>query len=259
MTARSSILVTGASSGLGAGLARHYAAPGVRLALTGRDAKRLEATADLCRAKGAEVVTGLFDVADAGPIGAWILAQDEASPFDMAIAAAGVSAGTSQAGAPEGQDLATLQIRTNLLGTMNVIEPLIGPMIGRGAGQLVVVASTAALRGLPYSPGYSASKAGVRAYGEALRALLAPKGVAVTVVVPGFFDTPMTDRWKGPTPFMVSLDKMVRVIARGVDRRASRVVYPRLLALGQQAADLMPAAIGDRIMRGFRFHIEPGS
>lgn len=259
MSARRSILVTGASSGLGAGLARHYAAAGTRLALIGRDGPRLNATADLCRAEGAEVVTGQFDVAEAGPIGAWIAAQDEAAPFDIAIAAAGVSAGTSEAGAPEGHALATLQVRTNLLGTMNVIEPLIAPMIARGHGQIVVVSSTAALRGLPYSPGYSASKAGVRAYGEALRALLAPAGVAVTVVVPGFFDTPMTDRWKGPTPFFVTLDKMVQVIARGIERRAARVVHPRLLALGQQAADLMPAAIGDRIVRGFRFHIEPGA
>ncbi|MDO6413697.1 SDR family NAD(P)-dependent oxidoreductase [Sphingomonas sp. BIUV-7] len=259
MTARRSILVTGASSGLGAGLARHYAAADVRLALIGRDAARLEATAADCRAAGAEVVTGLFDVAEAAPIGAWIAEQDAVAPFAIAIAAAGVSAGTSEAGAPEGHKLATLQVRTNLLGTMNVMEPLIAPMIARKAGQLVVVSSTAALRGLPYSPGYSASKAGVRAYGEALRALLAPAGVAVTVVVPGFFDTPMTDRWKGPTPFMTSLDTMVRVITRGIDRRAARVTHPRLLALGQQAADLMPAAIGDRIVRGFRFHIEPGA
>jgi len=259
MSAPRSILITGASSGLGAGLARHYAGPGVRLALTGRDADRLEATAALCRDEGAKIVTGLFDVADAGPIGAWILEQDGIAPFDIAIAAAGVSAGSNAGGAPEGQKLATMQVRTNLLGTMHVIEPLIAPMMARKAGQLVVISSTAALRGLAYSPGYSASKAGVRAYGEGLRALLAPAGVAVTVVVPGFFDTPMTDRWKGPTPFMVSLDDMVRVIARGISRRSARIVHPRLLALGQQAADLMPAVFGDRIVRGFRFHIEPGA
>lgn len=152
-----------------------------------------------------------------------------------------------------------LQVRANLLGTIHTIEPLLPAMIARGRGQVAVVASTAALRGLPYSPGYSASKAGIRAYGEALRALLAPAGVAVTVIVPGFFDTPMTDRWHGPTPFMVGLDKMVRVVRRGLDRKRARIVYPRLLALGTQAADLMPAAIGDRIMRGFRFQIDPGS
>jgi short-subunit dehydrogenase len=253
------ILISGASSGLGAGLARHYARPGVRLALIARDAARLEATAAAARAAGAEVVTGRFDVGDAGPIGAWIRARDADTPFDLAIAAAGVSAGTSAGGAPETLEHATLQVRTNLLGTMHVVDPLVAPMIARGGGQLVVVASTAALRGLPYSPGYSASKAGVRAYGEALRALLVPQGVGVTVVVPGFFDTPMTDRWKGPTPFMVGLDRMVAVIAAGIAKRRSRIVYPRLLALGTQAADLMPAAIGDRIMRGFRFHIEPGA
>jgi short-subunit dehydrogenase len=258
VTRIASILITGASSGLGAGLAKDYADEGVRLVLTGRDAARLETTAAACRSKGATVATGLFDVREAEPLGAWLIAQDEATPLDLVIAAAGVSAGTSPDGTPEGLDLAAMQVRANLLGTMHTIEPLLPRMIARGAGHIAVVASTAALKGLPYSPGYSASKAGVRAYGEALRALLRPKGVTVSVVVPGFFDTPMTDRWKGPTPFMLSLDKMVTAIRKGLDARRSRIVVPRLLALGTQAADLLPAPIGDRIMRGFRFHIEPG-
>jgi len=253
-----SVLITGASSGLGAGLAKNYAAPGLHLILTGRDAARLEATAAACRARGATVSTGLFDVREAEPLGGWLIAQDEATPIDLVIAAAGVSAGTGEGDMPEGVALATMQVRANLLGTMHTIEPLLPRMIARGAGHVAIIASTAALRGLPYSPAYSASKAGVRAYGEALRALLAPKRVTVTVVVPGFFDTPMTDRWKGPTPFMLSLDQMVAAIRKGLDARRSRVTVPRLLALGSQAADLLPAAIGDRIMRGFRFHIEPG-
>lgn len=258
MSRPTTILVTGASSGLGAGLARDYAAPGVRLVLVGRAADRLDAVARDCRAKGADVVTGLFDVGIAEPLGTWLLEQDAARPFDLLIAAAGVSAGASVAGAPEGVALATMQVRTNLLGAIHAIEPLLPRLIARRAGQAVLVASIAALRGLPYSVGYSASKAGVRAYGEALRALLAPQGIAVSVIVPGFFDTPMTDRWKGPTPFMVSLDRMVAVIRRGIDRRRKRITYPHLLALGTRAADLLPAAIGDRIMRGFHFHIEPG-
>lgn len=258
MTRILSVLITGASSGLGAGLAKNYAAPGVHLVLTARDAARLEATALACRDKGATVATGLFDVSVPEPFGAWLVAQDEATPFDLVIAAAGVSAGTGEGDMPEGVDLAAMQIRSNLLGTIHTVEPLLPRMIARKAGHVAVVASTAALRGLPYSPGYSASKAGVRAYGEAIRALLGPKGVMVSVVVPGFFDTPMTDRWKGPTPFMLSLDKMVAAIRKGLDARKARIVVPRLLALGQVAADLLPAAIGDRIVRGFRFHIEPG-
>jgi short-subunit dehydrogenase len=258
VTRISSILITGASSGLGAGLAKNYAAPGVRLVLTGRDETRLGAVASACRDKGATVVTGLFDVREAEPFGAWLAEQDTETPFDLAIAAAGVSAGTGDDDRPEGIALATMQVQANLLGTIHTIEPLLPRMIARRAGHVAVVASTAALRGLPYSPAYSASKAGVRAYGEALRALLGPQGVTVTVVVPGFFDTPMTDRWKGPTPFMLSLDKMVAAVRKGLDARRARIVVPRLLALGSQAADLMPAAIGDRIMRGFRFRIEPG-
>lgn len=257
-TAPTTILVTGASSGLGGALARGYAAPGIHLLLVGRDATRLDAAADDCRKTGATVTTGLFDVAEGGPLGAWLLAQDEARPIDMVLACAGVSAGTTAEGQPEGVALATMEVRTNLIGTIHTVEPLLPRLIARGAGQVMVTASVAALRGLPYSPGYSASKAGVRAYGEALRALLAPHGVAVTVVVPGFFDTPMTGRWKGPTPFFMTLDRMAAVIRRGLDRRAARVTCPKLLAWGSVAADLMPAWAGDRIMRGFRFHIEPG-
>lgn len=253
-----SILITGASSGLGAGLAGNYAAPGVHLVLTGRNAERLEATAALCRARGATVTTGLYDVAESEPLGSWLVEQDQHTPFDLVIAAAGVSAGTGDDDRPEGVALAAMQVRSNLLGTIHTIEPLLPLMIARRAGHVAVISSTAALRGLPYSPGYSASKAGIRAYGEALRALLRPQGVAVTVVVPGFFDTPMTNRWKGPTPFMLSLDKMVAAVRKGLDARRSRIIVPRLLAMGSQAADLMPAPLGDRIMRGFRFRIEPG-
>ena len=225
----------------------------------GRDAARLEAVADAARGAGAEVTIGRFDVAEGESLGHWLLEQDAAHPVDIAIPAAGTSAGVGPDGMPEGVGRATMQVRSNLVGAMNVVEPLLPRMIARASGQVVLVASTAALRGLPYSPGYSASKAGVRAYGEALRALLAPRGIAVTVVVPGFFATPMTDRWHGPTPFMVSLDRMVQVIRRGVDRRRARITFPRLLALGTQIADLLPAFIGDRIMRDFRFHIDPGN
>ena len=254
----SSILVTGASSGLGAGLAISYAAPGITLWLTGRDAVRLEKTAATCRNAGATVQTALIDVADAQALSQWVLDADATLPLDLIAACAGVSAGPAPDGSPEGLALASLQIRTNLLGVVNTVEPMLPRLLARGRGHVAVVSSVAGLRGLPFSPGYSASKAGVRAYGEGLRAFLAPRGVAVSVIVPGFFDTPMTDRFIGDKPFLLSLDQTVAIVRRGLDRRRGRVVFPRLLALGLVAADLLPAWAGDRILRGVHFHILPG-
>ena len=252
------ILITGASSGLGAGLARSYAAPGTTLWLVGRDTGRLEAVAATCRAEGARVETGQFDVAEAEPLGAWLLAADDATPIDIVAACAGVSAGPRPDGTPEGVALAGLQIRTNLLGLAHTVEPLLPRLLARRQGQIAVVSSVAGLRGLPFSPAYSASKAGVRAYGEALRAFLEPNGVNVSVIVPGFFDTPMTDRFMGSKPFMKTLPQMVARVRHGLDRRRSRIVYPSTLAWGLVAADLMPAWAGDRILRGVPFHIVPG-
>jgi NAD(P)-dependent dehydrogenase (short-subunit alcohol dehydrogenase family) len=128
-------------------------------------------------------------------------------------------------------------------------------MCARGRGRIVAIASVAAYRGMPYSPGYCASKAGLRAYAEALRPGLAPYGVGVTVVCPGFFSSPMTDRWEGPTPFLASGERAARRIRRGIDRGRSRIDFPWPLVLGMRFCDLAPALVGDRIMRGFRFHI----
>jgi short-subunit dehydrogenase len=252
------ILITGASSGLGAGLAKSYARPDVTLWLVGRDPERLNSVAAACRALGATVQTGEFDVGHEQPFGAWLLAADDATPLDIILACAGVSAGPLPDGTPEGVALAALQVRSNLLGVINTVEPLLPRMLVRKDGQIAVVSSVAGLRGLPFSPGYSASKAGVRAYGEGLRAFVATRGIAVSVIVPGFFDTPMTDRFIGSKPFMALLPSVVTRIRRGLDRRRPRIVFPTLLALGLVAADLMPAWMGDRILRSVPFHIKAG-
>lgn len=253
-----SVAITGASSGLGAGLAASYAAPGTVLWLAGRDMARLHAVAERCGAAGAQVHADQVDVTDAEGVAAWLRRADDAVPVGLVLACAGVSAGTHPDGAPEGVALAAMQVRTNLLGAMHTIEPMLPRLLARGAGHVAVVSSVAGLRGLPYSPAYSASKAGVRAYGEGLRALLSPRGIAVSVVVPGFFDTPMTDRFKGPKPGLMSLTRMVAAVRRGLDRRQARIVVPRTLAAELVLADLIPAWAGDRILRGVRFHIEAG-
>ena len=252
-----SVVLTGASSGLGAALAVSYAAPGVRLGLVGRDAARLAATVAQCGAKGATVVPGRLDVRDDEALAAWLLAFDDGGAVDLLIAAAGISAGPQLGAVTEPDGFAQRQVAVNLLGCMNTVEPLLPRMVARGAGQVAVVSSVAGLRGLPYSPGYSASKAGVRAYGDALRALLRPRGVRVSVVIPGFFDTPMTDRFHGDKPFLLSLERATALTRRGLDRGAARIVFPRRLAMALQLADVGPPWLTDCILRAQRFHIVP--
>jgi short-subunit dehydrogenase len=249
------VLITGASSGLGAALALAYAGPGVALGLVGRNEERLAATAAACRAAGAMVDAAAIDVADGPVLAAWLGAFDRAYPVELLIANAGIEAGPDPDSPGEPLEMTGRQIATNLLGAVNTIAPLVPAMCERGRGRIVVIASVAAFRGMPYNPGYCASKAGLRAYGEALRPRLAPRGVGVTVVCPGFFTSPMTDRWEGPTPFLVSGERAARRIRRGIDRGARRISFPWPLVFGMRFCDLAPAAIGDAILRRFRFHI----
>ncbi len=250
-----SAVITGASSGLGAVLARAYAAPGVVLGLVARDPARLASVADACRRAGAMVEEAAINVADRAPLEAWLAAFDRAHPVDLVIANAGISAGPEPGRVGEDIDTTARQIAVNLLGAVHTVAPLVPAMATRGRGRIVLIASLAAYRGLTYSPGYSASKAGLRAYGEALRAQLEPFGIGVTVVCPGFFASPMTDRWEGPTPFLISGEQAARKVKRGIDRGRRRVSFPWPMALGMRLSDVLPAALGDRILRGFRFHI----
>jgi short-subunit dehydrogenase len=252
------IVITGASSGLGATLARLYAAPGVTLGLVGRNVDRLELVAAACRAAGATVRSAALDIREAAPLTRWLEAFDRDAPIELLIANAGISAGPAPGRIVEGLALASDQVRVNLLGAMNTIEPLLPALISRGTAHIGIVSSVASYRGLPYSPAYSASKAGVRLYGEALRAALAPRGLKVSVVCPGFFASPMTDRFIGGHPFEYRLDQAAAIVKRGLDRGQRRIVFPWLLMLGLVCADLMPAFLGDAIVRRFHFHIVPG-
>ena len=122
------VLITGASSGIGAALALHYAAPRIRLALQGRDAARLAAVVDACRARGAEVATALLDVTDRDACAAWAEAADDAAPVDLAIANAGIS----------GTEDPRRAVAVNVHGVLNTVEPLLPRMTGRRHGQVAL-------------------------------------------------------------------------------------------------------------------------
>jgi short-subunit dehydrogenase len=249
------VVISGASSGLGACLAEGYSGPQTVLGLLGRDQRRLEATVRACSAKGATVSSATIDVTETSAMASWLCEFDRQHPVDLLVANAGTSAGPAPDSPSEGAQAVAHQVSVNLLGAINTVEPLLPALCARRRGRVAVIASIAAYRGLPYSPGYCASKAGLRTYAEALRPRLKQRNIGVTVVCPGFFDSPMTDRFDGPTPFRLSCDRAAQIVKRGIDRGRRRVAFPLPLVLGLQFCDFAPAVVGDAILQRYRFHI----
>ena len=218
----SSILITGASSGIGAALARHYAASGIRLVLHGRDAERLEAVAAECRAQGAAIETTLFDVADREAAAEAVGALDAVQPLDLVIANAGIGGGTE-----DSHDNTLAVFQTNIDGVLNTLYPALDAMRRRGHGTIALMASLASFRGLPGSAAYSASKAAVRTLGEGLRGENLKHGVKIAVICPGYVVSPMTDRNTHAMPFLMPAERAAGIIARGLARGHARIGFPR--------------------------------
>ncbi|MGB0671005.1 MAG: SDR family NAD(P)-dependent oxidoreductase [Rhodospirillales bacterium] len=244
-----SVIITGASSGIGAALARLYAKPGRSLALTGRDGPRLEAVAADCRALGAEVESQLIDVADRGPMTAWITERDAVVPTDLVIANAGISGGTGGSAGGETEEQTRRLFATNLGGVHNTVLPLIEPMRRRGRGQIALMASLAAYRGFASAPAYCATKAAVKVWGEGLRPWLAEDGVKVSVICPGFVESRITDANSFPMPLLMPADKAARIIARGLERNRPRIAFPWPMVALVQLTALLPPALLEPLMR----------
>lgn len=248
-----SLVISGASRGLGAALALRLAAPGVTLRLIARSPAPLMEVATACAARGALVDIAVCDVRDAAALALQLQAWDAAEPVEAIIANAGISRGTTPEDRREGREAATATVGVNLLGAINLIEPLLdAPALRR----IVVVGSVAGFAALPDAPGYSASKAGVMAYGEALRAALAPR-VRVTVVAPGFFESGMSRRFLGAQPGLVPLDRAAALVERALRRGAPRCIFPVGLGWLLRLLPLLPAIATDWGMRRIRFRIAP--
>jgi short-subunit dehydrogenase len=247
------ILITGASAGIGAALAEAYAAPGVRLALVGRDAARLEEVAGRCRQLGAEAIPARMDVTDRAALAAWIAEWDRAHPLDLVIANAGVA--STIAGEKTGESWEAIQriFDTNLYGMLATVYPAMEAMRGRGRGQIAMMSSLGAYVGMPISPAYNGSKAAIKVYGEGLRGWLAPQGVGVTVICPGFVQSAMSDDYPGPRPFLVTAERAAAIIKRGLARNRARIAFPFPLALAMGFLALLPPGLSLALQRLFRF------
>jgi short-subunit dehydrogenase len=237
------ILITGASSGVGKALALHYANAGATLILGGRDEIRLNEVADACRKSGAEVVTRVVDVTDQSGMANWIDEAASQRPLNLVIANAGISGGASG-----GLDAATRKVfAVNIDGVLNTVHPALTAMRARKSGQIAIISSLAGLIGMPGAPGYSASKAAVRAYGEALRGLYRGQGIGVSVVIPGFIKSGITDKNKFPMPFLMPADKAARIIARGLSRNKARIAFPWQMYSLILLISALPMGLIDRI------------
>jgi short-subunit dehydrogenase len=249
------VVITGASAGLGEALALLYAGTDCTLGLIGRNYGRLEAVAARCRAKGARAVVGSLDVTDRAAVGSWITGFDAEHPIDLLIVNAGVFAGNGPDGAAETADEIGWMLRTNLEGAAFTIAAALPMLRARRSGRIAIVGSLAALQPLADAPAYSASKAGVMSYGEALREWLLADNVAVSLIYPGHIATAQVARHVGALPLMVSAETAALKIKRGLDRGRSYIAFPLPLLWLIRAGRLLPWRLRARLGRGMRFHV----
>ena len=238
------VFITGASSGLGEALARHYAARHATLGLVARGTSALDALAATLPTPSRCYP---LDVRDASALAA--AAADFRSRYgvpDLVIANAGVSVGTDPSNA---DDLAVFReiIDINVTGLANTFQPFLAEMRNAGTGVLAGIASVAGYRGLPGAAAYSASKAAAIAYLESVRVELRESGVSVVTISPGYVATPMTSRNPYRMPFILSAPDAAERIARLIERRRSYAVIPWQMAIVARVLRALPNAVYDRL------------
>jgi short-subunit dehydrogenase len=249
------IVITGASSGIGHALALRYARDGARLGLLGRDRGRLDQVAAQCRQSGADVHSGAVDVRAREEMRAWLEDFDAASPVDVLIANAGIMAGSPGDDEIESAEDSRAVIETNVMGVLNSVHPLLPRMISRGRGQIGIISSLAGFIPLSDAPSYCASKAAVLSYGLALRGAVADKGVDVSVVCPGYVATPMIAQETGWKPFEMSAETAAEHTLRGLAANRAVISFPRVLATMSWIGGLLPDRVRRFTARPFRFKV----
>lgn len=249
--------ITGASSGLGRGMALRLAREGYAVAVTARRLPELEALAEEVRSRGGKALPLALDVADGEAVRSTVArCQEELGPVDLLVANAGISV---QTGARDLSSRVMEEVmQVNFFGAVYAVEAVLPGMLERGDGQLVGVGSLAGYRGLPLTAAYSASKGALHNFFESLRLDLRGTGVDVTFITPGYVKSPMTDRNDHAMPFLVETDDAVERMVRAIRRRDPLLAFPLPLAGLVWLGQVFPSPLYDAIASRQRREKKPG-
>ena len=240
------VMITGASSGIGRGVAVEIASRGANLGLLARREDLLKEIVDEARSRGVKAVAATADVRDAEAMReAAEHFRQELGPIDVLIANAGI--GTADHAVQLKPEHVSEVIGINVLGAVNSVAAVAPEMVARGQGRLVAISSLAAYRGLAKSAAYCASKAALSSYFESVRIDLRDTGVGVTIIHPGFIKTALTSGREAKMPYLMELDDAVKKIVSAIEKEKKTYAFPWQLATIVRAGLLMPPAMYDWI------------
>jgi len=241
------ILITGASSGIGAALAEEMARRGMAVGLVARREEELTQLCGKIQDAGGKAAWATADVTDFQSIQAAVGQLESAlGPTEILVANAGIS-GRSPCSDPD-VDRIRRVMEVNYFGAINSAKAVLAGMLERKRGQLVVISSVAGFRGLPKSGAYSSSKAAITNYWESQRTELAATGIACTSINPGYIKTPLTDKNRHPMPFIISAEKAAKIMSNGILGRRKVITFPWRMRLLMGLMRILPVWLYDRIM-----------
>ncbi len=241
------VLITGASGNLGSALAKQLAAPGLRLCLWGRNHERLAAITEICEAAGAAVSTRSLDISDIPAALAALTADDDADPFDLVLLVAGQGDTLGPRRIVEDPEQVTRMAMANFVAPAALAAEIGERMAQRKRGRIGIVGTAAASHSLPFAATYSASKAGLARFSDALRIALKSHGVSVTLISPGFFAASTTEGSRGrfaEIPASVVAKRMILAVTKG----KAELITPWPFVALQWIGWLLPRPLRDRLL-----------
>lgn len=239
-------MITGASSGIGRGIAIELARRGANLGLMARRAEMLSELVTEVEGLGVRALPLVADVKDAASVRAAAdRLRSELGPIDVLIANAGIG-GAAHAAQLDPERVAEV-INVNVVGASNSVAAVLPEMVERGQGHLVAISSLSAYRGLPKSAAYCSSKAALSAFFESVRLDVQRSGVDVSIIHPGFIKTALTAGRHSQMPFLMELDDAVLKIVKAIEKRKKSYAFPWQLASVVRLGLVMPIFMYDRI------------